>query len=198
MGEREWQNASNCFFDAFRNYDEAGNPRRIQCLKYLVLAKMLSLDQIDPFDSPEAKPYKSDRDIQAMTNLLQAYQKNEIHEFEKLLKTNHKTIMDDKFVRDYVEDLLKNIRTQVLLKLIKPYTRIRIPFISKELNIPSNDVEDLLVALILDAEIHGHIDQVNQMLELGGKSTGLKKYQAIDKWASQLSTLHATVINKLN
>ena len=106
-------------------------------------------------------------------------------------------------------------RLQVLLKLIKPYTRIRIPFISKELNIPSNDVEDLLVALILDAEIHGHIDQVrpspattrilnhrcscddrrqvNQMLELGGKSTGLKKYQAIDKWASQLSTLHATV-----
>ena len=39
--------------------------------RYLVLAKMLSLDQIDPFDSPEAKPYKSDRDIQAMTNLLQ-------------------------------------------------------------------------------------------------------------------------------
>lgn len=39
--------------------------------------------------------------------------------------------MDDPFIRNYIEDLLKNIRTQVLLKLIKPYTRIRIPFISK-------------------------------------------------------------------
>jgi hypothetical protein len=38
--------------------------------------------------------------------------------------------MDDPFIRNYIEDLLKNIRTQVLLKLIKPYTRIRIPFIS--------------------------------------------------------------------
>ena len=28
-------------------------------------------------------------------------------------------------------DLLRNIRTQVLIKLIKPYTRIHIPFISK-------------------------------------------------------------------
>lgn len=39
--------------------------------------------------------------------------------------------MDDLFIRNYIEDLLKNVRTQVLLKLIKPYTRIRIPFISK-------------------------------------------------------------------
>jgi hypothetical protein len=47
------------------------------------------------------------------------------------LQNNRKTIMDDPFIRNYIEDLLKNIRTQVLLKLIKPYTRIRIPFVSK-------------------------------------------------------------------
>jgi hypothetical protein len=35
-----------------------------------VLAKMLSLDPIDPFDSPEAKPHKTDPDILALTSLL--------------------------------------------------------------------------------------------------------------------------------
>jgi hypothetical protein len=35
----------------------------------------------------------------------------------------------------FLSDLLRNIRTQVLIKLIKPYTRIQIPFISTELNI---------------------------------------------------------------
>jgi COP9 signalosome complex subunit 2 len=44
------------FFEAFKNYDEAGSPRRIQCLKYLVLANMLMLSEINPFDSTEAKP----------------------------------------------------------------------------------------------------------------------------------------------
>lgn len=44
--------------------------------------------------------------------------------------------MDDPFIRNYIEDLLKNIRTQVLLKLIKPYTRIRLPFISEVSFIP--------------------------------------------------------------
>lgn len=36
----------------------------------------------------EAKPYKSDNDVLAMTNLVDAYQRNNITEFEKVLKTN--------------------------------------------------------------------------------------------------------------
>lgn len=52
----------------------------------------------------------------------------------------------------------------MLLKLIRPYTRIRIPFISQELNIPARDVEALLVSLILDSKVQGHIDQVRRAL----------------------------------
>ncbi|KAH9305249.1 hypothetical protein KI387_009653, partial [Taxus chinensis] len=167
MTERQWAEAATDFFEAFKNYDEAGNHRRIQCLKYPVLANMLMESEVNPFDGQEAKPYKNDPDILAMTNLVAAYQQNEILEFEKILKSNRKTIMDDPFIRNYIKDLLKNIRTQVLLKLIKPYTCIRIPFISKELNIPEKDVEQLLVSLILDNRVHGHIDQINQLLELG-------------------------------
>jgi COP9 signalosome complex subunit 2 len=69
--------------------------------------------------------------VEAMTSLVGAYQRNAIMEFEKILKNNRRTIMEDTFIRNYMEDLLKNIRTQVLLKLILPYTRIRIPFISQ-------------------------------------------------------------------
>ncbi|MBA0587683.1 hypothetical protein Gorai_000806 [Gossypium raimondii] len=132
-----------------------------------------------------------------MTNLIAAYQRNEIIEFEKILKSNRRTIMDDPFIRNYIEDLLKNVRTQVLLKLIKPYTRIRIPFISKELNVPEKDVEQLLVSLILDNRIDGHIDQVNRLLERGNRSKGMKKYTAIDKWNTQLRSLYQTVNNRV-
>ncbi|KAL3611035.1 hypothetical protein D5086_002055 [Populus alba] len=169
MAERQWAEAATDFFEAFKNYDEAGNQRRIQCLKYLVLANMLMESEVNPFDGQEAKPYKNDPEILAMTNLIAAYQRNEILEFEKILKSNRRTIMDDPFIRNYIEDLLKNVRTQVLLKLIKPYTRIRIPFISKELNVPEKDVEQLLVSLILDNRIDGHIDQVNRLLERGDR-----------------------------
>ena len=40
----------------------------------------------------------------------------------------------------------------------------------QELNVPEKDVEELLVSLILDNRIHGHIDQVNRLLERADRS----------------------------
>ncbi|PWA19023.1 hypothetical protein CCH79_00004902 [Gambusia affinis] len=197
LREGEFEKAHTDFFEAFKNYDESGSPRRTTCLKYLVLANMLMKSGINPFDSQEAKPYKNDPEILAMTNLVSAYQNNDITEFEKILKTNHSNIMDDPFIREHIEELLRNIRTQVLIKLIKPYTRIHIPFISKELNIDVCDVESLLVQCILDNTIHGRIDQVNQLLELDYQKRGGARYTALDKWTNQLNSLNQAIVSKL-
>ena len=104
LREGEFEKAHTDFFEAFKNYDESGSPRRTTCLKYLgevqdlqilcvkfnilivVLANMLMKSGINPFDSQEAKPYKKDVEILAMTNLVNAYQNNDINEFEKILK----------------------------------------------------------------------------------------------------------------
>ena len=48
----------NEFFEGFRNYQEAGNGRAATCLKYVVLANMLALSDINPFDSREAKAFQ--------------------------------------------------------------------------------------------------------------------------------------------
>ncbi|KAI8984717.1 PCI domain-containing protein [Mycotypha africana] len=196
MSEKKWDDAQTDFFESFKNYDEAGSPQRIQVLKYLVLANMLTESQINPFDSQETKPYKNDREIEAITNLVAAYQRKDINEFEHILKVNEKAIMGDSFIRAYIDDVLRNIRTQVLIKLIKPYTSIEIQFISKQLNIPAEDVEELLVGLILDDRISGRIDQVNQRLELERKTTDELKYLALDAWSDNVSKLCKTVIGK--
>ncbi|CAH1103289.1 unnamed protein product [Psylliodes chrysocephalus] len=197
LREGEFEKAHTDFFEAFKNYDESGSPRRTTCLKYLVLANMLMKSGINPFDSQEAKPYKNDPEILAMTNLVNAYQNNDINEFEHILKQNRQNIMDDPFIREHIEDLLRNIRTQVLIKLIKPYTRIQIPFISTELNIDVSEVESLLVSCILDNTIQGRIDQVNQVLFLERATINQARYSALDRWANQLNSLHSSIINKM-
>lgn len=103
-----------------------------------------------------------------------------------ILLVNRQSIMGDSFIRDYIDDVLRNIRTLVLVKLIKPYTRVELSFIAKvkkgdegnttklltwdpfvqRLNITVEEVEELAVGLILDKKISGQIDQVNQRLEL--------------------------------
>lgn len=38
--------------------------------------------------------------------------------------------MEDEFIRTYIDEVLKNIRQQVILVLIKPFTRVTIDFIA--------------------------------------------------------------------
>lgn len=131
MNEESWEKAQTDFFEAFKNYDEAGSQQRIQCLKYLVLANMLMESQINPFDSQETKPYAADPQILVLTNLVHAFQLKDIKSFQRILKENRASIMDDLFIREYIDEVLKNIRMQVIVKLLKPYTRIKLSFIAK-------------------------------------------------------------------
>lgn len=175
MHEQEWEEAQTAFFESFRNYDEAGSPQRISVLKYLVLSNMLMKSEINPFESQETKPYKNDPQITSMTSLVEAYQRDDIASFEKILRENRADIMDDKFIAQYISDILTNIRTAVLLKLIGPYSRIGIDYMAKELAITHKEVEDLIISLILDGKIHGRLDAIEGRLEMtkdnkGGRS----------------------------
>lgn len=216
MSERSWDLAATDFFEAFKSYDEAGERRRISCLKYLVLASMLMESKVDPFDAQEAKPYKHDPEIVAMTNLVEAYSNNDIAQFERVLRgRDGGSILGDSFIRDYVEDLLRNVRTSVVLRLVQPYTSLKVSFIADELNVSSAAVEELLIDLILDGRlVGGELDQVAGVLsfkrapvavaaaaEASGAGSeddpkavaaaaaavdGEAKYLALDRWAKQL------------
>ncbi|KAG5645339.1 hypothetical protein DXG03_006401 [Asterophora parasitica] len=197
MGERQWNRASEDFFESFRNYDEAGSPQRIQVLKYLVLANMLTGSEVNPFDSQETKPYKADPQIKAMTDLVDAYQRREVHSAEKILKDNQSTIMGDPFIRAYIGELLKSLRTQYLVDLIKPYTRLELSFLAKQLNVEIEEVEELLIGLILEGKVEGRIDQVGMRLELDRKqSLEKKRYAALRTWTEALEAVHGAVVGK--
>ena len=68
---------------------------------------------INPFDSQETKAFRDEPEIVAMTQLVAAYQKNDIQHFEEILAKNRATVMDDPFIREHIEELLDNIRTEV-------------------------------------------------------------------------------------
>jgi len=201
MAAREYESAEKTFFQAFKSYDEAGDPSRLRCLKYLVLASMLHASTINPFDSQEARPYRDDPEILAMTNLVQAFHANEIQKFELILKQNKGRIMDDEFVREHIEDLLRTIRKQVLRRVIRPYKRISLQAIARELNdIPVTDVESLLVGLILDGQLDGKIDRVTGVLYKQAERGGADSATPSKKNAASKSALttgaHANLLTQ--
>ncbi|KAK8858486.1 hypothetical protein IAR55_002713 [Kwoniella newhampshirensis] len=194
MMEKSWDKASTDLFESFRQYDESGSTQRIQVLKYLVLTYMLMGSEINPFDSQETKPYKNDPQITAMTSLVSAYQRRDVQEAERILKANRATITNDPFINYFVDDLLRSLRTQYIIDIIKPYTRMELPQLAKTLNVGRTEVESLVVSLILDGKIEGKIDQVNGLLILDRFNVASRKrYQTVNGLAARISEISAKI-----
>ncbi|KAK3497625.1 signalosome subunit 2 [Neurospora hispaniola] len=165
MSEENWKEAQSDFFEAFRNYDEAGDLRRIQVLKYLLLTTMLMKSDINPFDSQEMKPYRNDPRISAMTELVDAYQRDDIYRYEDVLQKNT-DLLADTFIAENIDEVTRNMRTKGVVKLIAPYTRMRIGWLAERLRITEPEVMDILSFLIVDGRVKGRIDEHKGVLEL--------------------------------
>lgn len=109
----------------------------------------------------EAKPYKQDPEVAAMTDLVAAYQANDLVRFERVLRANAPAVRGDAFVRAHVDELRRRVRQGVVLAAARPYARVRLGFLARKLGVEVEEVEQLLVGLILDGRIQGRIDQVS-------------------------------------
>ena len=113
MSEGNWEDAYNELYEAFRNYQEAGNPRAKDCLKYVVLASMLALSDINPFAAREAKVFSEDLEIVAMSDLRMSLESNDLARFERILKNKKNRIVDEPFLMEYIQPLRRRMREQV-------------------------------------------------------------------------------------
>jgi len=86
MRERQWSDAYNEFFESFQAYNESGKvDNAISCLKYLVIANIISNNSVNPFDAREIRAFTGNREIDAMRELRIAYQNDNILKFEATL-----------------------------------------------------------------------------------------------------------------
>lgn len=113
MAESNWMEAYNEFYEAFRNYQEAGNTRARDCLKYVVLASILSLSDINPFAAREVRAFIDDPEIVAMRDLRESLEENNLARFEKTVNNKKNRILDEPFLMKYLPPLRRRIREQV-------------------------------------------------------------------------------------
>lgn len=192
MNEGNWKEAQSDFYDSFKNYDEAGSLQRITVLKYLVLTTMLMNSNIDPFESQETKPYKGDARIAAMTSLVDAYQRDDIHQYEDVLQKNQ-DLLQDPFIAENIDEVTRTMRIKAVQKLVAPYTRFRLDSISKQLSIPVSEAQDIIGFLITDKKIRGKIDQQAGTVDIAD-DCDLARVQAMKAWSSSVAKLSRTLL----
>lgn len=155
---------------------------------------MLSGSDINPFDSQETKPYQNDPRISTMTDLVNAYQREDIHEYEKILQ-NNQDLLEDPFIAENIDEVTRNVRTKAVIKLVAPYTRFTLEFISKQLKISLPEVQEIVGFLIVDKRLRGKINQQTGTVEIES-STDMDRVQAMKEWSAAIGSLWATVLNE--
>lgn len=199
MEDRRFTEAYKKLFESFEYYVEVGSELRIPCLKYMLMANMLSTsDKVNPFADRAAAPLQSHKQIKPLSDLLEAYEKKDIKTFEEILRDHPQEITEDEFLNQFIQEILTKVRIEVIKQTIRPYTTIRIGYIAQSLNITAKEVETLLVRLILDSEIFAKIDQISQVMTVLGSAGATGKYQFMEKWAKQLHTISGHLANAVN
>ena len=155
---------------------------------------MLMKSDINPFDSQETKPYKNDPRISAMTDLVDAYQRDDIHKYESILQ-NNKDALADPFIAENIDEVTRNMRTKAVIKLVAPYTRFTLAFVAKQLNISANEVQDIVGFLIVDKKLKGKINQGEGTVEVDS-STDTERTIAMQEWSSAVGSLWKTILNE--
>merc|ERR1712190_117013 len=189
----QWDDAYTNFYVAFRSYQDIGHQNVKQCLKYVVVASMLSEKDTNPFASQEAAVFKTNNDIMPMANLLEAFDEDNIRSFEGTLSRDKHAILNDDFIVEHMPAVKLRIRSKVLVKLIKPYTRVKLDWLCRQLNATMPEVENLVVNLILDGSVKGRLNQIHSLLDLNVTQKQDKLYGAMDSWLSAVNRLRQSI-----
>jgi len=197
--DRQFADAYKKLYEAFEYFVESGSDLMIPCLKYMLMANMLSIsDKVNPFVDKNAQPLQQHKSIKPLSDLLDAYEKKDIKNFEEILRLHPQEITEDDFLNQFIQEILTKVRIEVIKDKIKPYTSIRLGYLANNLNITSKEVEGLIVRLILDGEIFAKVDQIKQVMILLGSGGTTGKYQSMEKWAKQLHSISGHLSNAIH
>lgn len=129
-----------------------------------------------------------------MTDLVDAYQRDDIHRYESILQ-NNKDVLADSFIAENIDEVTRNMRTKSVLKLIAPYTRFTLAFIAKQLKISITEVQDIVGFLIVDQKLKGKINQEQGTVEIEG-SNDFSRTQSMQQWTSTIGSLWKTILDE--
>lgn len=129
-----------------------------------------------------------------MTDLVDAYQRDDMHKYESILQ-NNKDVLADPFIAENIDEVTRNMRTKGVFKVVAPYTRFTLAFVAKQLNISVTEVEDIIGFLIVDGKLKGRINQSNGTVEIISTSD-IGKTVAMQEWTNAIGSLCSVILDE--
>lgn len=165
LQEHNYSEANNELLNSFKSYQESGNSKAKQILKYVVVASILSKSVIDPFSNQEAVVYKNDPEIAAIQKIRTAFDNKEIAEVNRVLNQKQSHLLDDEFLVQFIDEIKKLISLEKIQKTIVAYKRIKLAYLAQVIQTSIETTIKYLMELIIEKKINGYINHPESYFE---------------------------------
>ena len=188
--EKEHKTAFSYLYEAFEGFhglgDQAVAARR--SLRYMIVSKILSDNTGDELRAVLASKtvleYTGD-DVDVLHALAKAYKAKDTHEFNAVGNKYKGSLEGDEYLTRHLSAMEDQLTEAHLLKVIEPYNRVQITFLSDTLRLPADAIEARLSQMILDKKLRGIVDQQHACLVV------FEEEHPVTIYADALTTLDA-------
>lgn len=154
-------------FNQDRMYDNAKVALRYIILNKILLSKFEEIDTV--LSSKFASSFKDDQYVSLLCSIGKICKKRNLCAYNEILHNNAIVLETDGYVSRHLLQLYNTLLDQNILKIIEPYSHIKIQYISNKMNLTEDIVETKLRMMILDKTINGILDHDTQCLVIYDK-----------------------------
>ncbi|KCZ77219.1 hypothetical protein H311_01773, partial [Anncaliia algerae PRA109] len=146
-------------------------------VRYLILSKIMDkkFDEINVIlKNKPILPFLKDEVIIFFLKVKEACKSRNLKDYQEILTHHPHLLVEDTFIKKHLTELYNILFENNILKIIEPYSNLKIEIISKNLNFSVHEIEEKLRKMILDGKINGIIDNANHSLILYERKNGKK------------------------
>jgi len=158
--ENDFKTAFSYFYEALENFDSINHARGIDCIKYMLMCKIMLNAPDDVSSIINGKPGMRHQGeaIEAMRAVATAHKQRSLQEFEKALATHATHLGADPIISTHLNALYDMLLQENICRIIEPYSRVETAHIAQLMKLPLRQIEAKLSQMILDKKFKGILD----------------------------------------
>lgn len=165
-----YSTAFSYFLEAIDGFTTSKEPENtLTAIRYLILSKIITKKHDEIGALLRSKPivnFINDRVVLAFLEINESYKNRNLESYQRIINQYSSILGADSFIKKHLEHLYGVLFENNILKIIEPYSNISIAQIANQINFPGDVIEEKIRKMILDKQISGTIDHVNQCILL--------------------------------
>ncbi|WEL39001.1 proteasome regulatory complex component [Encephalitozoon hellem] len=171
--ERNYGVASSYFIEALEGFT-LGKMETEACisLRYLILSKIMAgkREEISTvMRNKNTLKHLDDEIIKVLLSISESFGNRDLKSYSDVLQQYSEQLNCDSFIWSHLQYLYDILLDRNIIKIIEPYSVVRINFIANALGFEADVIERKLRKMILDRVVNGTLDHIDECLILHGE-----------------------------